>query len=78
MFETYAKKLCFYDIHSFIRRSLSTLAFKEKIEKYCGKQELDEDLNLNYTFEFLLLEEFSFEAAGSDSDDDSKSSCLIM
>lgn len=50
MFDSYAKKLCFYDIHCFINRRLAKQDFKEQIEKFCSKQELDEDLNLSYTF----------------------------
>lgn len=50
MFSSYAEKLCFLDIQNFINNSLSQLEFKEKIQKYCGKHELDDDLGMSYTF----------------------------
>lgn len=55
MFSSFAEKLCFFDIRVFVNKFLVTLQFKEKIAKYCAKHEVDEDLSLDYTFEFLLL-----------------------
>lgn len=50
MLDTYPKKLCFYDIHCFLIRSLSQAHYRETIAAYCGRQDIDEDLSINYTF----------------------------
>jgi hypothetical protein len=50
MLESYSKRLCFYDVQLFLRSHLTSEEFQGQIEKYCGRQEVDDDLSLDYTF----------------------------
>lgn len=60
MFASFSQKLCFYDIQYVVNNCLCKQEFRQEILKYGKKEEIDEDMNLTYTFEFLLLKEFSF------------------
>lgn len=56
MFQTDTEKLCFYDVKKFVNEKLCSVGFKETIQRSCKKEEIDFECNINYTFEFLLLE----------------------
>ncbi len=53
--------MCFIDIKEFVVNKLCTTAFGNDLKKYCALEEIDEDLNFDFKFEFLLTEEFSFQ-----------------
>ena len=52
--------MCFIEIKDFVVKRLATEAFGIELRKYCSLEEIDEDMNLDFKFEFLLTEEFSF------------------
>jgi hypothetical protein len=55
MFFSDVEKMCFCDISNFVTARLSRPDFKEQVSRYCKKEEVDDDMNVNFTFEFLLV-----------------------
>ena len=49
------EKLCLVEVIRFLNDRQSTVAFGHLLKKYCKLEEIDYDMNLDFTCEFLLI-----------------------
>jgi hypothetical protein len=50
MCEKEAERLCYLDVRRFVNRCLCRAEFREQIVRCCKKEEVDEEMDISYTF----------------------------